>query len=155
MRILLEVAGQTQIDRELLRLGSRAVDAEPAFVAIGKLLIQETKVQFDTEGHHASGGWKPLAPATVAAKRSGSYRPQILQRTGALLDSLTVPDDANMVFKASPDELVYGTRLPYGVLHQLGTRRMPRRRPLEFTEETKRAVVKILQGWFFDGRLPA
>ena len=152
MRIVFEVAGDRQIDREILRWGERAGDATPAFQAIGELLIGETKVQFDTEGRHASGGWKPLKRATVASKQRRGLRLSVLQSTGSLMDSLTKRGDSNMILETSPTELTFGSRVPYGGFHQTGTRRMPARKPLELTEATRRTSVKILQRWIVEGQ---
>jgi hypothetical protein len=35
--------------------------------------------------------------------------------------------------------------------HQLGTDRMPRRRPLELRETARRQILKRLQRWVVDG----
>lgn len=155
MSILFEVDGETLINRRLLRVGAYARDASPAFAAIADLLMEETKAQFATEGSHASGGWKPLQPATVAEKARHGMRPEILQRTGSLLDSLTVKGDSNMILEIHPDSLTFGSRLPYADIHQKGSPKtnLPRRPPLAFTESAKRAVVKVLQRWIIVGEL--
>lgn len=151
MKLVFSVAGDKQIERELLRWGDRALDARPAFDAIGDLFVEETKEQFDTEGKHASGGWRPLKPATLASKRRRQMRLEILQETGALVDSLTQRGDQNMIFQAGPTFLRFGTKLPYAAFHQRGNDRLPRRRPLEFTEATRRTAVKILQRFIVEG----
>jgi phage gpG-like protein len=59
-----------------------------------------------------------------------------------------------MIFEAHPTELVFGTRVPYAIFHQTGTSRgLPRRRPIELTEQTRRECVKILQRWLVEGAL--
>lgn len=157
MRILFEIAGDKQIERELLRVGRYAGDATPAFAAIGDLMIAETQKQFATEGHHASGGWKPLKAATLDRKRRHGLRLQILQETGALMNSLTEKGDGNMIFEPSRNQLVFGSKLPYAEVHQnpRAGNPLPRRRPLEFTEQTRREIVKTLQRYIFTGGLPA
>ena len=155
MRILFEVAGDRQLNRELLGVGDRAGDARPALEAIADLWIVETREQFATEGRHASGGWKPLKSATILAKRRRRLRPEILRATDALMDSLTKRGDDNMILHVSAGELDYGSRLPYAGAHQnpRSTNPLPRRRPVEFTEATRRASVKILQRWLVTGEL--
>ena len=153
MRLTFECDGQTLIDRELLRVGAYASDASPAFHAIADMMRDETREQFSTQGAHASGGWRPLKPATVRAKQRAGMRPQILQRTGSLLDSLTVEDDGNQVLQVRPDSLTFGSKLPYSGYHQRGTRHMPRRAPLAFTEPAKRAMVKVLQRYILTGEV--
>jgi hypothetical protein len=172
--LVFEVAGDKLIERELLRMGDYAQDATPAFAAIGGFMMAETKEQFATEGHRASGGWAPLAPSTIQ-KRGGAGRSggaiftnpgggggftsggpvRILHDTGALEQSLTEPKGANQILEVTPQELVFGSRLPYAHYHQTGTRRMPRRRPLEFTEAAKRDMVKILQRFVVTGEVAA
>jgi phage gpG-like protein len=119
---------------------------------MGELLIREEQQQFATEGRHASGGWKPLKPATLASKRRRGLRMEILQATGDLMSSLTDRGDKNMIFDAKPTELVFGTSVPYAIFHQTGTRRMSRRRPIELTEQTRRECVRILQRYLIEAR---
>ena len=154
MRFTFECSGQTLIDRELLRFGDRTVDVSPAFHVISDLMMDETKLQFATEGGHASGGWRPLKAATIKEKQRQGMRLQILQRTGALLDSLTVKGDANQVLEITPQTLTFGSRVPYADFHQTGTSHMPRRPPLAFTEPAKRAVLKVIQEWIVKGEVP-
>jgi phage gpG-like protein len=155
MRLVFEVAGDKLIEREILRMGNYAADARPAFAAIGDLFIEQEVEQFESEGRHASAGWKPIKEETL--RRKLNHRPpldpRILHATGALRRSLTEPGDENMVFEARPQELVYGSKLPYASVHQRGGGRVPRRRPIEFTERTKRDAVRILQRWVFTGEV--
>lgn len=156
MRLVFEVAGDKLIERELLRFGEYAQNATPAFEAIGGLMMDETGRQFDTEGAHASGGWAPLAQSTIRRREHRGYVPiVILHQTGALKRSLTERDAPHQIFNAGPQELVFGSRLPYAVYHQRGTPAMPRRRPLEFTEPAKRQMVKIIQRYIVTGEVAA
>lgn len=155
MRLVFEIAGDKQIERELLDVGSRAVNAAPAFSAIGRLFIDETRAQFESEGGHASGGWTPLKQSTLRAKRSKGQDPRILHGTLALERSLTDTGDPNMVLEVGPGEIVYGSQLPYARFHQTGTRRMPRRRPVEFTEDTRQQAVRILLRFIREGEVEA
>lgn len=153
MRFTFEVAGDTLVERELLRVGDAARDARPAFDLIAGLMMRETGEQFDTEGRHASGGWKPLKPATLRAKQLKGLDPRILHATGTLERSLTRPGDANQILEVGPQELRFGSRLAYAGAHQnpRPTSRLPRRAPLAFTETAKREMIKILQRWLLTG----
>jgi phage gpG-like protein len=153
MRLLFEIAGDKFVERELVRFGDRAVDATPAFEAIGDRIIEETALQFESEGRHASGGWKPLKEATVKRKQRLGFRPEILQETGSLMDSLTVKGDSNMVFDAAPDGLTFGSRVVYAEAHQNPRpgSPLPRRRMVELTPEVRRQIVKILQRHLVEG----
>jgi phage gpG-like protein len=151
MILRFECVGQKTINVHLLDFRDRTVDASPAFSAIAELMRAETAEQFESEGGHASGGWKPLKPATVKAKQHGGFRPNILQRTGSLLDSLTVKDDPNQIVEVGPLSLRFGTRVSYAVLHQTGTGHMPARQPLAFTEQARRNMTTIMQRWLVAG----
>lgn len=155
MKILFDVAGDVQINRELLRVGANASDSAPAFASIADFWIDETKEQFATEGRHASGGWKPLQPATLERKRRNHLRPEILRATDRMMDSLTVKGDSDMILEISASELLFGSKVPYVGAHQRpkATSPLPQRRPVEFTETARRQTVKILQRWVLTGEL--
>ncbi len=153
MRVIFEVAGDVQLNRDILRVGDRARDMSEAFGAVAELWISETAEQFATEGRHASSGWRPLAQSTIDEKRKQSLRPEILRAHDDLLRSLTSRGDSNMVLTITPGELDYGSKLPYAEFHQRGTRKMPQRRPVEFTESARRNTIKILQRYLITGEL--
>jgi hypothetical protein len=84
------------------------------------------------------GEWPDLAPSTKAARarrmgrRGGAgalSRFPILIETGALLRSLS-PGQAGSIQRWLPDGIRVGSGVPYGVYHQHGTGRMPRRQVL-------------------------
>lgn len=146
MRVVIDVDGDKQVDRTLLRLAGRVIDAKPAFERIHQDLEQAEARQFRSEGGYASGGWAPLAPATVVQR--GSAHP-ILVRTGELRDSLT-GQASGSVRVADRSFMVFGTRVPYARFHQFGTDRMPRRRPVELTEGDRRQVPRRIQQHVLD-----
>lgn len=155
MRLLLDIAGDIQLNRELTRVSTRAQDPRPAFEAIADLWIAETRKQFATEGRHASGGWKPLKTATVKAKQRAHQRPEILRATDDLLKSLTEREDENMILDISTTELGYGSKLPYAAAHQnpKASNPLPQRRPVALTETARRDTVKILQRFLITGEI--
>lgn len=145
MDLQIEVFGDVQVNRKLLRFNDRAQDASPAFRTIaGNLRDWETR-QFATEGAFASGGWDPLSPSTVTTKAREGLSPRILEATGALRESLTSRTDAGHVEIIGRQELVFGTQSPSARFHQRGTSRMPRRRPLEIRARDRADMVKTLQ----------
>ena len=155
MLIHLEVAGDVQISRRILRVGKHATDARPAFAAIADFVMAETDRQFQTEGAHASGGWQPIKAATLRRKQQQGLDPRILHATHALRDSLTRKGDRNQILRIRRQELVFGSRLPYATVHQnpRAGNPLPRRRPIELTERARRRIVKILQRWIITGEL--
>jgi phage gpG-like protein len=153
VRIVFEISGDRQIERELLRVSDRAGDVSPAFDRIIDLWVDETAEQFATEGAHASGGWAPLAQSTLRRKTARLFTGGILHESGSLERSLTDRGDANMIVEVSPDEVAWGSRVDYAQFHQTGTTRMPRRRPVEFTEGARRETVRILQRFVITGEV--
>jgi len=155
MQVFLSVNGDVQLNRQLLRVGENAADLKPAFEVISRLWIGETKLQFASQGAHASGGWKPLNPATVLAKRRKHLRPEILQATKRLMFSLTYKGSSDMVLNIGADQLEYGSKVPYVGAHQNPRpgSRLPQRRPVEFTETARKETVKVLQKWVMTGEL--
>lgn len=153
VKVLFEVAGDVQLNRDMLRVGEAAADMSEAFEAVAELWIAETADQFATEGRHASGGWRPLAESTVKAKQRHHLRPEILRAHDRLMPSLTDRGDPNMILTITPGELDYGSKVGYVGYHQKGTRRMPQRRPVEFTEATRVETIKILQRFVMTGEV--
>jgi hypothetical protein len=152
MNISLEVFGEAAISRELLRFGTRAADASPAFEIIATMFYDSEKKQFDTQGEWASGGWAPLAPSTIAAKLANpSLSNMILQSTGAMMESLTTSTGDFSSKHVSPDKMELLSTVPYGVFHQQpegpGKGILPMRKPVELPEHVKVDIVKVLQAW--------
>ena len=66
--------------------------------------------------------------------------------------SLTDRDADGHVEQLLPDEMVFGTSDPKAVLHQHGTSRMPRRRPVELRDRDRRDAALTLQRFLVTGR---
>jgi phage gpG-like protein len=143
----LELFGEKQFSRGLLRIGQNAGDMRPAFKEIHTMVLGVEKRQFDSQGQAFSGGWKPLAPSTKKRKAAENLDPRILHATGDLRKSLIHKTNKNHVFRASRDEMFVGSSIPYGPHHQWGSKDgvLPRRRPFEFDEAVRRDIVKTLQ----------
>ena len=147
MRVEFEMLGDVQFSRDLLKYGDRGADLSPAFGVIADDWVDWNQKQFDTEGFRGSGGWDGLAPSTVRTR--GNAHP-ILQVTGALLRELTdksnIEIQHNFMHLMIPDE-----QNEYGRFHQSGTSRMPRRRPIEFTDLDRKSMVKTIQRYLETG----
>jgi phage gpG-like protein len=147
MRLDLEVFGETQFSREILRVGDNAADMRPAFDDIHTYLLQKEKEQFSYQGRY-SGGWKPLAASTVRYKAARNLDPRILHATLRLRDSLTEKGHPDHVFRSSADEMFFGSKVPYGIYHQKKKKagaRMPQRRPVELSDVLRKNILKMLQ----------
>lgn len=159
MRLLLDVYGDKQLDRELLLVGHRVTHMRPAFARVGEQLRQAEQQLFRTSGASSGNPWPPLQPSTVASKarsknptvRANAER--VLIATGDLRTSLTRSHGKGHVERATDSGLEFGSRIGYGRFHQHGTRNMPRRRVVDLTEQNKRDVMKTLQRYLRTGEL--
>lgn len=151
VRIELNVLGETQINRRLMRWSVRAADFAPVFEGILEFLERVEEAEFESEGAYAGSPWAQLAASTVVAKERAGLDPRILHATLALRNSLTKSDDPEAIRIATPSMMVFGTTVPYGKYHQSGTSRMPRRRPVDLTEKNKAAIIRAMQFWITRG----
>jgi phage gpG-like protein len=146
-----EAWGDKLISRRLDRLAGRSVAARPAFEAIADTLRGYEKRLFDSEG--ASGGrpWEPLAASTVEHKAKAGLDPRILHATHRLRRSLTDKGAAGHLEHATNASLIFGSYVPYGRYHAHGSGSLPKRRPIQFTENQKRYIMKKLQRYVLTG----
>lgn len=144
MRLLLDVSGDQQINRTLLRMAGRVDDMSDGLEMVADFLLDQEQRQFASQGGYASGGWAPLAPPTLDGKRRAGQDLRILHRDGDLRASLT-REGGDHLQEVTPSSLVFGSTVEYAKHHQFGTTNMPRRRPLELTEGDRRESVRILQ----------
>lgn len=154
-RLHFEFYGETQVDRTLERFEA-AADMRPAWEALADRFAFVERRQFATEGAYASGGWAPLSPAYAAWKARHYPGQPILRRTDDLFESLTVRpfDEHGGIEVIEPSHMMLGSAVRYGRFHQHGTRRMPRRRPVELTEAERREWVRIVQRYLVTGVAP-
>lgn len=168
MDLRLEVGGELQLDRTLLRWSERADDFSPVFALLVADFHEIERRQFDSEGGFASGGWLPLADSTVAERERlgiGGDSP-ILDRSGAgtygsshreggtLRRELTESSAQGAVELITPGEMFVGTDDPVAGYHQRGHERptpLPRRRPVEFREMDRLRWTKAIQAWITTG----
>lgn len=157
MEINISVFGEAAIHRRLINFRDRLIDASPVFFVLASEFYASETQQFDSEGRWGSGGWPPLAAATVAAKEEEGFDTRILHRTLALRDSLTDPDSEGAVLRIRSDELFIGSNIDYGKYHQQVPYRsdwLPMRKPVELPDNVKAGMVKTLQTFLVHGVLP-
>jgi phage gpG-like protein len=142
MRLELNVLGDQQLNRELLRFADRAVDARPLWNHLILQLLALEEEQFKDGGKRASGGWLELADSTKERKAASSD-PTVranaevtLKATEALYHSVTDVHGDDAVRLSEPDMMIFGTTIPYARFHQLGEG-VPQRRFLELTEHDR------------------
>lgn len=152
VRLTLSFYGDKQIDRTLANLEFGGQDARPAWELIADDFLESERRQFASEGAYASDGWAPLSPAYARWKAIHYPGKTILRRTDDLFKSLT---EGPAIRILEPTFMVIGSDVDYGAYHQHGTTRLPRRRPVELTENRRREWVKILQRFLITGEAGA
>lgn len=115
-----------EVLKEVREMRERAADLEPALrptVARLRAMIDATFVQSAAPDGKA---WKALKPATVKQKKRSGYSNKPLVRRGArgLQGQTVVRADKDAI------ALGFGPLVPYGMYHQFGTKRTPKRPPL-------------------------
>jgi phage gpG-like protein len=148
MELKLEVFGETELNRTMLRFTQAVEDMRPAFTNIHTDFLHTERAQFSSEGAAgATGRWAPLADSTVAYKAARGLDPAILVATGALEASLTQSGSEHHIYRVTPDTMFIGSSVDYGKFHQSRAprTRLPRRPPVSLPENTKRVWVKMLQ----------
>lgn len=144
-----EAFGSKQIVRELERFSEAALDAEPAFEEIIRLMQEDIGEQFSTEGGSMSGGWEEDKPVTIRRKELAGLRTETMRATDRLMQSLTDERGSDQIHEVTPVGFDFGSEVPYGKYHmgpaKDGSR--PARKPIDFTEGQRRKYVKVLQAW--------
>ena len=137
------------VSKALAAFEQSLADEAPALQAIADDFRQMIAQQFSSEGRAEGTPWAPRKSSGVRAMlRSPSgagQAPPLLVRTGALLASLTEPNSPDHVEETNAESLTLGTRVPYAMFHQLGTRRMPARPIIVVSGERTERWVEIVR----------
>jgi len=145
-RFRMVVAGGVEMDRGLARFTDGISDWRPIWPVFSDSFYAWIRGQFESEGAAAGGGkWWKLSEAYAAWKERHFPGKPILQRTGALMASLTSSKAAGAVYIAAPRSLTIGSDIPYAVFHQVGAGHLPQRKEIAFSEAGKRELMKIAQ----------
>jgi phage gpG-like protein len=152
VRLSLDIYGEEQLERELLRFSAYAGHPQPAFHKIAEDMRGQIEEQFASEGGRGSGGWAALKETTLLAKAAAGLDPRILQATHKLMNSLTRAG-GDHVEEVTDSSLFLGSKVGYGRYHQKGTGRMPARKPVDFTELDRRGFVRTLQRYVVEGHV--
>jgi phage gpG-like protein len=144
-RFRLEIAGEVQMDRGIARFADGLSDYRPIWPVIEDDFYAQVKDQFKTEGEEGGEKWAPLSPEYAGYKEAHFPGKPILERTGELTASLTNPNDPNTVRIEERKSLTLGSRVPYAIYHQTGTKKMPARPEIKLTEAFKRTAMHHVQ----------
>jgi phage gpG-like protein len=112
------------VEKALAGFQESLADQAPALARVADDFREMMARQFASEGRAEGTPWPELSPATLRRRRA---RTPILYKTGALLRSLGEPGAAGHVEELEGYSLTLGSRLPYALYHQTGTRRLPAR----------------------------
>lgn len=144
-RFRIEVAGEEVFNRAFNRI-DRLSDLRPIWPEVIREFYLIEAEQFESEGAAgASGRWAPLSDVYAKYKAVAYPDKPILQADEDLVKSLTDPEALGAILRPDEQELTIGTSVPYATAHQRGTRRMPARPPISFSEAQKRRLQKSIQ----------
>lgn len=142
-----EVLGTVQLSRALSRFGATIEDWRPLWRDLGAELRAIEETAFATEGATVEGGgWEPLSPAYAQWKATHHPGRPILELTGALKESLTRLG-GDHIERYNRRSMVFDTRDPKALWHQLGTSKMPARSPVGLSEADKRRITRNALRW--------
>lgn len=122
----------------------RAHDLRPVFHDWLPQWLEQNRQVFAAGG--LPGPWAPLSPSYAAWKATHYPGKTILRRTDRLYASLT-SRSPDTVWEVTPRTIRFGTRVPYFVYHQTGTRRMPARPPLVLLDGSWRRLVEAVNAF--------
>ncbi len=138
----------------------RSTDLTPVWQWAHQVLLLLQAQQFLTQGAYLTGSqWQPIKAATLARKIRVFGTPPtplgILYASGALFESLTNEGSGDHVFQASPQSMIMGSRVFYGVYHQDGAPPyLPQRRIIGFTDRFKRLLFRTTVTYILAGTIP-
>lgn len=137
-----DVAGEEQVRRGFSRFADDVKDLRPAFREIVNDFAEISGKQFSTEGRYGSGGWAPLSAEYAKWKTKHYPSRPILVLSGRLRESMigsneTIRDIQHLTLRM-------GSKVPYALYHQEGTKYMPARKPIQLTDDDKKRWTKYI-----------
>lgn len=133
-RISLEVDGVAEFDRTFARYDAVFSDLTGIWPDVRDEFHKIEAEQFASEGSAGGGGrWKDLSDRYKAQKIKRYGSKPILQASGALMESLT-GDGPGSYYSATKTEMAVGSVIPYGIYHQRGGGKLPKREPISLSK---------------------
>lgn len=120
----------------------------PVSEAIRKIVLESNRRRFETDG---LGTWAPLASSTLDSKARAGEPDTPLVATGALYRSLTDELADDQIDERAPQELRFGTKVPYAVFHGSGTRTMPQREPVLLLPSERNSIRELCEVYVAKG----
>jgi phage gpG-like protein len=159
-----DLEGQDRLTAALFAYQQRVKDLRPFWTDVfAPKYFAEVQDAFATEGRKRNthgqfrgGIWARLSPRYAAWKRVHYPGKKILERTGALKESVRWTGaslGASGIWESRPAYVRFGTNVSYGQYHQRGTERMPAR-PFMDPPDPK-VYAPLLRDWILrNERLP-
>jgi len=145
-RFRMSAAGGEEMDFGLARFTDGISDWRPIWPVFADTFYAYLRGQFRSVGSEGLGKpWTALSANYAAWKAKHFPGKTILERTGALVASLTSRTAPGAVYQAQAKSLSLGTSIPYGLYHQTGTSRMPQRKEIVFTKSETVELAKLAQ----------
>ena len=130
----------TPESKKLIQNLSKAgkVDLRPALTVIGIGYRKEVNAIFAKKQPRQSGlRWKELSPDYAKAKEKQIPGVPLLVRTGRLKESMISKGAEGNITLIGKTQAVFGSTVPYGIFHDEGTSKMPKR---NFSEPSDRRL---------------
>jgi len=143
--VQLDVEGEKPFRAVVSRWDAQITDIEEVADDINEAFIADQKRSFRSEGASSGPKWAPLSPLYKRWKSKNYPGMPILQRTGRLRASLTLPGHPEHGFAVlSKTTMQVGTEVPYAIHHQAGSTSLPRRPIIRFTSRFRKAVESAM-----------
>ena len=125
----IQVAGNAELQEYLARAVRRIERPAELMEALAARLEANIQERFDRKVDPTGAAWQPLAESTVAKyaeEDKGRHQGTLLERTGQMRSSLTSAAGDDWA-EVGMSRLTAGGEWSIPLLHETGTRRMPRR----------------------------
>lgn len=149
------VAGEKQVGLRFLDLAVKVNDLSEPFSQIGADYLESEKTTFDAEGaFEGKSKWKPLNEKYVKFKRKKFGWTSILVASGKLHEAVTTKGAEGNIFRIGKLALELGVNLNVngwnlGLLHQLGTAKMPAREIIRISEPQRKRWIDAIRNFYY------
>jgi len=134
---------QRKID-SLAKMGK--IDLRAIFNVIGIGYRKEVSLIFDKKQARGVGlRWAPLSPKYAERKAIEYPGAPLLVRTGRLKDSITKKGALGGINIINKTQAVFGTTVPYGIYHDKGGKKIPKRNFSDVSERRKQIWIDQIE----------
>lgn len=141
MNLEVKIEGVPEVIRAFEKVQDGVADLRKnaIWLRVQQAFYKAVKAIFASEGGK-SGKWQDLKSPykEIKAKKYGT---PILVATGRFKRSLT-QDGGEAIVDKQATEMTLGSSVPYGKFHQTGTKKMPARKPIDFTEDAEKRILQ-------------